>query len=73
MAETKNSIDEASPFKYNGRKFLIESDGTGVGTKIYIDEKEQKYVTYLRIEIPSPRETVQITMTYDDIESRETS
>ena len=51
MEKVKKTIDKESPLVYEGRKFKIESDGTGTGTHVYIDGVEVQCVNSLVLNI----------------------
>ena len=53
MEEIKDIVqtDMDSELTFWGRKVMIQSDGTGRGTEIYIDGKQMKYCTNLEISI----------------------
>jgi hypothetical protein len=51
MGKVKKTIDKESPLVYKGRKFKIESNGTGTGTHVYIEGEEVQCLKSLTLDI----------------------
>lgn len=49
--KVKKTVDKESPLTYMGRKFKIESNGTGTGTHVYIDGEEVQCMKSLVLNI----------------------
>ena len=51
MDKVKKTVDKESPVVYTGRKFKIESDGTGTGTHVYMGGVEVQCIKSLTLSI----------------------
>jgi len=56
--KVKKTIDKESPLVYHGRKFRIESNGTGTGTHVYINGEEVQCVNSLVLSVAIGRVNV---------------
>ena len=55
MVKVKKIVDRESPVVYTGRKFKIESNGTGTGTHVYIEGEEVQCLKSLTLYITAGR------------------
>jgi len=51
VGKVKKTTDKESPLVYRGRKFRIESNGTGTGTHVYINGEEVQCVNSLVLSV----------------------